>query len=56
MQIGIKNENLLIQTDLDISINFNNGKSISNERCNSCKHLKRLKKKESRKKRRIFNI
>ena len=50
MQIGIKNENLLIKTDLDISLNFNNGKSISNERCNSCKHLKRLKKKNQEKK------
>ena len=56
MQIGIKNENLLIQTDLDISINFNNGKSISNERCNSCKHLKRLKKNNQEKKKEEYLI
>ena len=36
--------NLLIKADLDISLNFNNGKSISNERYNYCKHLKRVKK------------
>ena len=56
MQIGIKNENLLIQTDLDISLNFNNGKSISNERCNSCKHLKRLKKNNQEKKKEEYLI
>ncbi len=56
MQIGIKNENLLIQTDLDISLNYNNGKSISNERCNSCKHLKRLKKKNQEKKKEEYLI
>ncbi len=56
MQIGIKNDNLLIQTDLDISLNYNGGKSISNERCNSCKHLKRLKKKNQEKKKEEYLI
>ncbi len=43
-KISFNSINLLIKTDLDISLHFNNGKSISNERCNSCKHLKRVKK------------
>ena len=55
-KISFNSINLLIKTDLDISLHFNNGKSISNERFNSCKHLKRVKNNLLKLKVRIINL